>query len=174
MAKALHDSQPTSSVARLLDAGAAARAVAPHPLHNESAAEAHRLVAPSPVEGIGIALTGETPCIKRELVLTRSADETLTRLVNVYRQATATRLTTSHVARAMLKAVSHCMEQLQREAGNIGAMKLPSNARGREGERDRFEERIAHLFLSGMCAATTVGDEDRNAELFVRGRATKR
>ncbi len=93
---------------------------------------------------------GETPSIKRELVLTRSADETLTRLVDTFRHATRARLTTSHAMRALLKAVAMQLDLIEREARRIGPLRLPSNARGREFDRDRFEALLADAVLAAM------------------------
>jgi hypothetical protein len=53
----------------------------------------------------------------------------------------------------MLKGIAHCMDSLEREARRIGPLRLPGNARGREGERERFEERIAQVFIEGIRAA---------------------
>lgn len=157
MPKPLRTPQPTSSVARLLDLDSAARAVARRQPTIESGEPSTSNVRQFPVECAGIA-TGETPNIKRELVLTRSADETLTRLVEHYRRVTRTRLTTSHVVRAMLKSVAHRFEQLESEGNTIGLLKLPSNARGKELERERFEARIADAFASGMHSSSAVGE----------------
>jgi len=107
----------------------------------------------SPQAGLSHAASIETAAIKREIVLSLSTDETFTRLIELYRRSTGTRLSGSHVARAMLRGVSHCFESLQREAGDIGRLKLPGNARGREGERDRFEDRIAEAFVNGIRSA---------------------
>src|SRR5579864_1128449 len=100
MAKQLQKAPPTSSVARLLDLDAAARAVAtnqPRPMLETS--------APHPFAS-GAALAAKPvdnrPRIKRELVLTEKADATLTRLVELYRRQTGAKMTTSHVARAVL------------------------------------------------------------------------
>jgi hypothetical protein len=53
----------------------------------------------------------------------------------------------------MLKGVAACMASLEQEAGAIGRLRLPGNARGREGERVRFEERIAEAFVNGVRSA---------------------
>jgi hypothetical protein len=44
------------------------------------------------------------------------------------------------MAEIELTGVAHCMESLEREAKYIGRLKLPSNARGREADRERFEQ----------------------------------
>jgi hypothetical protein len=53
----------------------------------------------------------------------------------------------------MLRGVAHCMESLEREAKHIGRQKLPSNARGKEVDRERFEEHIAMAFVAGIRGA---------------------
>jgi hypothetical protein len=45
------------------------------------------------------------------------------------------------------------MESLEREAKYIGRLKLPSNARGKEADRERFEEQVAMAFVAGMRGA---------------------
>lgn len=52
-----------------------------------------------------------------------------------------------------MKGVAHCKEYLEKEARRIGPLKLPSNARGREAERERFEARITDAFVSGIRSA---------------------
>lgn len=84
----------------------------------------------------------------------------MTRLVDLYRRATGTRLTTSHVARAVLCGVEHSMASLEREARKLGPMRLPSNARGRELERERFESRLADAFISGIRAAAAFDPDE--------------
>jgi hypothetical protein len=91
--------------------------------------------------------------VKREFVLTQSAEDTFCELVALYQRATGTKLTASHVARAMLRGVAHCMESLEREAKYIGRQKLPSNARAKEADRERFEEHIAMAFVAGIRGA---------------------
>src|SRR5581483_5648127 len=114
MPKQLQKAPPTSSVARLLDVGAAARAVATNP------ARAVLELSPGQTVAAAVAPVGKPvdnrPRIKRELVLTEKADATLMRLVEVYRRHTGAKMTTSHVARAVLKGVAHCIDTIEREA----------------------------------------------------------
>jgi hypothetical protein len=91
--------------------------------------------------------------------LSQAAEDTFCELVALYQRATGTRLTGSHVARAMLKGVAHCMDSLEREARYIGRLKLPSNARGKEADRERFEDRIATAFIAGIRGAPAFGRE---------------
>lgn len=149
MAKPLRTTVPTSSVARLFDVAAAAEAVAtpsaPPPMESHTP-------PPVSVEPRQRPRTNhvEQPTVKRELVLTPSTHDTLENLVDVLRRTTRSRLTTSHVARALLKAVEHCLPQITREARKLGALKLPSNARAWEKDRERFEAQLADAILSGL------------------------
>lgn len=179
MAKPLREPPPTSSVARLLDIEAATRALAPtqppvtqptEPANRDAPAErpppprqAETLPAhhTPPVNLPSAAPTGEPANIKRELVLSPSTEAAFSRLVELYRRSTGTRLSSSHVARAMLKGVAACMASLEREAEAIGRLRLPGNARGREGERERFEDRIAESFVNGVRSAAAYRRKDR-------------
>lgn len=164
MPKPLREPPPSSSVAHLFDMGAAARAVATVPvaarLESDNAPEPHtevprKIAEPAlpPATQARVAW-GEQPNIKREVVLTSSTDEILTRLVELYRRSTATKLTSSHVMRAILKGIGHCMDTLEREAKRIGPQKLPANARNKQPERERFEALIADAFVAGVRAAS--------------------
>ena len=97
---------------------------------------------------------GQRANIKRQLVLSEATNETFSQLVELYRRSTATRLTDSHVARAIFKGVAHCMDTLEREAKRIGPQKLPANARNKQAERERFEALIADAFVAGVRAAS--------------------
>lgn len=162
MAKPLRTLPPSSSIARLLDVNAAARAVAAPgvtremteaqaPQQQEPAASARVAANPAPVVA--------SPHIKREFVFTPAAEATFSQLVEIYRRTTGTKLTASHVARALMKGVAHCLEYLEKEARRIGPLKLPSNARGRELERERFEARIADAFITGIRSAPAIDRE---------------
>lgn len=92
--------------------------------------------------------------VKREFVLTPEADATLDRLVELYRRATRTRLSTSHVIRSILLATGQGMDALLSELSLMQPMRLPSNAPGRDAERTRFESALAHAFRNAMrCSA---------------------
>jgi hypothetical protein len=88
--------------------------------------------------------------VKRELTLDSCADAALTELVTLFRDGTNARMTTSHVARALLRVIALCRPQLEREARRLGPLRLPSNARGRELQRDEFERRIAEAILTAL------------------------
>lgn len=158
MAKPLHQTPPTSSVSRLLDASAAMRATAPAPAGTPVSGA---LPVPMPVEVAGAPrdIFGEVVYLKREFVVTLEADEAITRLVEAYRRATRTRMTASHVLRSVALAVERAMPTLEREAQRLGPMRLPSNARSRRAERERFERAIAAAFTAGMRAAAAMEEE---------------
>lgn len=166
MAKQLPAQSTSSPIARLLDMQTAANAVAtvavPDPLHpaNEAAVRPAPPVVSnqdSPASETRWAAISRPPAasprfVKRELVLTPETDEAFTRLIDLYRRATGARLSASHVARAMLRAVAFAMPSVEHEAGRLGPMKLPSNARGRAIERERFEARLGDAMLAGLIA----------------------
>ncbi len=152
MPKPLREPPPSSSVARLLDKDAAARALA--------VAKSPAVAPPTqptalavPLPLLSTAPAGEPASLKREFVFSPSTDETFSGLVDLYRRCTRTRLSGSHVIRAMLVGAAHCMDSLEREARRIGPLRLPGNGQGREGDRQQFEERIAKAFIEGIRAA---------------------
>lgn len=151
MAKPLRSTPPTSSVARLLDLDAAARATAsarPPPVQPPRAprdGQPHRSWSPAQTDP-------DRPTLHREVVLTRRADDTFSRLVELCRRSTGTRLTSSHVMRALLHAVAHCLPHIEHHARRTGPARLPSNARGRDAERERFEAVLADALLAGLRA----------------------
>ncbi|MCC6426040.1 MAG: hypothetical protein IT435_04395 [Phycisphaerales bacterium] len=164
MAKQL-PAQPTSSpIARLFDMQTAASAVAAAPVvpKAQPAKEPGAVPAPPPVSNqdgpatdarwatVSRPPTAALRFIKRELVLTPETDEAFTRLIELYRRTTGARLSASHVARAILRAVAFAMPAVEHEAARLGPMKLPSNARGRAIERERFEARLADALLAGL------------------------
>lgn len=163
MAKQLRNPVPSSSIARLFDMQTAASAVAgaPKPRHDDltpRVAAAPATPAASDTRSVSLANVDEPKpdrvgFVKRELVLTPAADETLTRLVELFRRVTGARLSASHVARAMLRGVAHAMPALEEQVACLGPMKLPSNARNRAGERERFEACLADSFVAGFTAA---------------------
>lgn len=155
MAKPLNQSPPTSSVSRLLDASAAMRATAPATAPGRTPPVAMTIEVALPERDIPC----EVVYLKREFVVTMQADEAITRLVEAYRRATRTRMTASHVLRSVALAVERAMPTLEREAQRLGPRKLPSNARARRGERERFERAIAAAFTAGMRAAAAMEEE---------------
>lgn len=171
MARSLREQPPSSSVARLFDVDAASRALKPLPSNEighepllTTAPESqystqHVLESPPIVHVHQIAIPCGV-CIKRDFVLSDATDETLSKLVDLFRRAPGTRVSASHVVRAMLRGVSHCLDSLQVEVKGIGRLKLPANARGREEDRDRFEDRIAEAFINGIRAASAYRRRD--------------
>lgn len=145
MAKPLRETPPTSSIERLFDIKAAARAVAEPQLDAPSMA-----AVDEPKRRTARRSSAERPSQSREIVLTPSGAKSFDALVDLYRRTTQTRLTASHVARVIMKAVEYSFDQLEREAKRLGPLKLPSNARTAEDERERFESKIADAFVAGV------------------------
>ena len=134
MPKPLDKPQPSSSVANMLDLGVGAAALAkpsrrenvpPTPVANE--------LPPQPAPPA--EPPGEPANIHRQFILTRSADETLKKLVRIYSRAGGVDLKSSEVMRAVLGALEHAAPELEREAARIGKLKRPKNDRGNEGFR---------------------------------------
>ena len=97
-----------------------------------------------------VTARGEMVDRKREFRLTKSTDETLEEFVTLYKHATGSDLTRSHVLRAVVKAIGEAMPTLRREAEKIGPLKRPSNAKGCEDRREEFEGSITDAFKRGM------------------------
>lgn len=104
-------------------------------------------------------MSAQPAVIKREFALNSQTDETFTRLVEIFRRHTGTRLSSSHVARALLLGLQPCLDRIEREAKRCGRQKLPSNARGREAERESFERAIARALIAGIRATPPPDDE---------------
>ena len=150
MPKPLLRPQPTSSVANILDESVARAALARvtparRVEETEQAAHTTSVVADE-------ALT-ETPTIRRQFILTPSADLTLKHMVALYSKATGSELTNSHVLRALLKAIEHAMPQLEHEAEQMDKLKRPKNDRANEAHRDEFERKLALCIVAGMHGA---------------------
>ena len=144
MAKTLNERPPTSSVARLLDRHAVARALGPAvstPVRSEAACSG------LPQE---IPVVAQPSIIKREFVLTPETEEMLENLVQTYRQATGARISNSQLIRAILRCMSYGHGAIEREARRLGALRLPSNAKGRETEREAFERNLGASFVAAM------------------------
>lgn len=153
MARSLRDMPPTSSVARLLDSNAAGRATRtldPTDAHGHEPSEDEPAYSPA---GAVPAVTPKSKPTKREFLLSREADAALERLIQILRDATGTRLTASHVARALLLAAEHAAPHIRQAAELLGSETLPSNAPAYEFARRRFEGRIARAIVEGMRAA---------------------
>ena len=150
MPKPLLRPQPTSSVANILDESVARAALARvtparRVEETEKAAHTTSFVADE-------ALT-ETPTIRRQFILTPSADLTLKHIVALYSKAIGSELTNSHVLRALMKAIEHAMPQLEHEAEQMDKLKRPKNDRANEAHRDEFERKLASCIVAGMHGA---------------------
>jgi hypothetical protein len=148
MPKPLSRPSPTSSVANLLDPGigsAVLAAVKPPPPRPPAFPPAREPDGPDAVY------------LKREFVLTQTADATLKRLVGLFETATGTTVSNSHVLRAVLSLVADSWPDLEREAARLGPLARPSNARGKEAERVAFERALADALLAGLRASGKAG-----------------
>jgi hypothetical protein len=143
MAKPLQTDPPSSSVARLLDPSAAARATIRIPLDHGSVASPE--ISPHP----GLKVT-TSALIKREFILTPEANATLDRLIDIYRRGTRTRLAASHILRTLLLVTQDALDALAAELTDLPPMKLPSNARGREADREHFEQSLAEALRTAL------------------------
>ena len=165
MPKPLDKPQPTSSVANMLDLGVGAAALAKPPRReNVPPTSVANEIPPQPVP---FEPPGEPANIHRQFILTRSADETLKKLVRIYSRAGGVDLKSSEVMRAVLVALEHASPELEREAARIGRLKRPKNDRGNEGLRDRLERRIARAIIAGL-RATTPPEEEADGRLSAR------
>jgi hypothetical protein len=159
MAKHLNTPPPTSSVAKLLEPGIGAAvtlptASAPAPTTVPGAGQPAVPRAEHEQDVLPAAgrQTGEPADIKREFTLTRGTDDTLSELLALYQRTTGCRLHSSHLMRALLRVVREAMPELEREAKALGRLRRPSNASGREAERDEFEEQLAVSLRAGLRA----------------------
>jgi hypothetical protein len=141
MAKPLTITVPSSSVARLLDPGAASAAISP---------AGPRLVPPRPEAWVE---PEAAPPIKREFVFSPAADETLRQVVSVYQRSVGGSVTHSHLLRALFQVVAHAMPEIERHAGELGPLRRPSNARGDEAKRQQFERRLADTLCRAFRTA---------------------
>ena len=152
MPKPLLRPQPTSSVANIIEESVAKAALARVPPSRRGIGDTH-YEDNSTSAGDAESLT-ETPTIRRQFILTPSADLTLKHVVAVYSKATGSELTNSHFLRAILKAIEHAMPQLEKETEHMGKLKRPKNDRANEAHREEFEKKLASSIVTGMRAAT--------------------
>lgn len=152
MARRLDRIAPTSSIARLLDrsavAGAFETVATKSPARQTAQVLAPKKRSPSML-------------IKRELVLSREADRQFQSLIDACRQSTRTRLTASHVARALMRVVEQAMPTIHQALDQLGPQKLPSNAPSFGDERDRFESQLARAIGNGLTMSAVVDASDR-------------
>jgi Arc/MetJ-type ribon-helix-helix transcriptional regulator len=153
MPKAIERPIPTSSVARLFDHSAAARAIAEPKAATLSVA--NPVTAPALIPSPQVepsAGSRQSVLVKRELVLTPEVDETLNRLVLALRQSTGTRLNASHVVRALLRAMGTMAPAIASQANRLRSLRLPPKARGQEAQREAFERQLADLIAAAIKA----------------------
>jgi hypothetical protein len=96
------------------------------------------------------ARSANIPNIKREFILTRTADETLFAAVRLFSRATGANLTNSHFLRILLKNIAYAMPALEQEVAKIGELKRPSNARGNEPVREEYEQTLAEVVHAAL------------------------
>ncbi len=125
-------------LSRLLDPAAAMRAVVPP---QPSAMPEQRQSVPPPPRPS--ARAAAPALVKRECVLTRSADEVLTRFTELIRRTTGARVSASHAVRCLLLTLGPVWPRLEDELRALGPMRLPSNARGNEASREALERALA-------------------------------
>lgn len=91
---------------------------------------------------------------KREVTFCEQTDPLLHELTERLRRSTRTRLTVSHVARALLRAFAPALPFVDECARGRGAWRLPSNARARQSEREQFEAELAAVLAEAAALAT--------------------
>lgn len=150
MARPLRDPPPSSSIARLLDAEAAARATSRQEglSLSQVASAGHVDHAQSHPAHADWPDAFQPRRVKREVLLCPETDETLDEVVRILRLNTRSRVTTSHVVRALLRATHRRLEVIRSQASQLGPRRLPSNAPGAEQTRRNFEEALAAIFLA--------------------------
>ncbi|HVS39490.1 MAG TPA: hypothetical protein VMS17_28285 [Gemmataceae bacterium] len=98
--------------------------------------------------------TSMTPIVKREFMLTPSADDTLFEAVRVLSRATRTNLSNSHFLRVLLKVVADAMPQIEQAASDLGELKRPGNAPENQAEREEYERQMASAVAVAIAATT--------------------
>jgi len=152
MPKSLREPPPSSSVARLLDRQAASRALAAsQPTAAATASEQTVVTAVTPRQAVEAV---EDSVVKREITLSPETAATLDELVRALRTATGTRLSTSHVVRALLRGLGPNLPFVQLAAQRFGRIRLPSNAPAYSADRERFEQRLAAALLEAIRGAS--------------------
>ena len=151
MPKPLIKQQPSSSVANFLDIEAAKAAIAPLQESEElDIKEKSGNIVIESEESSHNEHQVETPHIRRQFILTSSADFTLKQLIGIYERSTGSGLTNSHMLRSILKAIDLAMPQIEESAENLGKLKRPKNDPANEAQREEFERKIAESFIMAM------------------------
>lgn len=161
MPRAPRNPPPSSSVARLLDHRAAGRAIEPAGL------TAHADVSQEPAENANRRAPGtgnpgaatHAPPTKREVLLSPDADTTLERLVQLLRETTGARITTSHVVRALLRAVAPALPNIRDAFSQLGPLRLPGNGARQDRQRRQFEAQLARALAEGLGLAAPLHRE---------------
>jgi hypothetical protein len=143
MAKSLKDSPPTSSAARFLDGAVASRAL------QRDGRVVPDATGPEPAQMPAVHLRR---WVKREFTLTPDADRAFGQLATLLRESTGTRLTNSHVFRALVHAVEPSFDALRREAASGGPYRLPGNGTGFERHRRQFELELTRAIQRALRA----------------------
>lgn len=156
MPKELTRKQPSSSLANVLAEASVGPAIASPGLHAPKPSE-HKIVGviqppekPAPTG----EPTGEPANIHRQFGLTKTADQTLRELIELYSTAVGFDLTNAEVFRGVLHGIKHAMPMLKREARHIGKQKRFKNSKGNEALRDQLEQKVGRAFVAGMRAAS--------------------
>ena len=151
MAKVLDSQPPSSSIAATL-AESARGALAATPASVDRGSD-------STVPRHGQASPGDSPRVKREFLLTTSADKTIDELVLMIRQRTGARINASLPIRSILWLCDAAARALDEEARRIGRLRLPP--RHDASARVALEERLGQMVLAALRAE--IGDADERA-----------
>lgn len=146
MAKNLRQLPPSSSVVRLLDPEAAARAVAPAPAPSSVA----------PADAASASTIQSLRFVKRELALCAETDATFEQLIQALRRASGTRLSASHALRAVLRALAPHLRSIELETLRTGPRRMPGNGAGTAMQRHAFETQLAECIAAGVRANSTL------------------
>lgn len=155
MPKLLSKDAPSHTLTRLLDPAAAEGAMRPAAPPSIPGGPSQPTARP-----FAVAAPPEwtTPgLVKRECVLTRQTDEALSRLTETVRRTTGARINASQSIRALLNALAPVWPRLEDELRALGPLRLPSNARGREHEREALERSLTSAMLRAMRSSTGGG-----------------
>lgn len=141
MPKPLATPPTSSAVARLLDASAVSGAVEPRHAPDRD---------PKPGKDEVTQPRRRAHPVKREVVLTEHTAEVLDVLVERLRAATRTRLSASHMLRAMITAVEPALSAVEVEVASSGPWRLPANGEQHDANRAEFERRMADAILAAL------------------------
>ncbi len=158
MAKALTTQPPSSSVARLLDSSAATRAIAGRPRFSSDTKQLDTERA-----FIRTSVPQNVPrSHKRELSLCPASDRILETLVHRLRSNTGTRVTASHVIRAMLRSMETLAGSIEESVARAGPWRMPATSPDAREHREAFDRALASVFREaakqeGCCDSGVAG-----------------